>query len=500
MAVISPLAQTFFVNATNYPSGLFLSGLNLFFSAVDSVLPISVGISPVTSTGVPDTTSFLSYSQVTNQASNCYASTDASVPTTFTFPSLVYVPPGEYAIVITTSSVNYQLFIAEVGATQINSTSVITEQPLAGNLFKSMNGTAWTATLDQDLTFQVLTCNFSQSSNTAYARLNSIGVGTGVSTINVTSGGANYSSIPSVTVTPFSNSSYTDTGSGCTAQAVVTSNTVSSIVVLTPGSKYNVPPTITLSGGAPTANATANASLYYVRGDVAKFVYNSSTFANTSVTAKTVQTTYSANVATETSSISVPNNNYYPYTNQRVVTSANNDIILEVDFAGVNPYVSPVLDLSASGVFLYENKVNNVSTNETLSSGGLAAAKYITRKVTLATGMDATDLRVYFDAYKSTADSILVYYKIQAAEDNTPFDSLPWIQMNADPNYTTVPASTSYNDFHEYAFTPSTSPISYTIGTSTFYKYLTFSVKVVFLSSNSSDVPRIKNFRALALA
>jgi hypothetical protein len=64
-------------------------------------------------------------------------------------------------------------------------------------------------------------------------------------------------------------------------------------------------------------------------------------------------------------------------------------------------YVSPTIDTQAFGNLLYENIINNVTTNEHLGreDAGSTAA-YISRMVTLDDNLDAEDLRVYLTAFK----------------------------------------------------------------------------------------------------
>ncbi|HEX3110174.1 MAG TPA: hypothetical protein VHU41_13860, partial [Thermoanaerobaculia bacterium] len=74
-------------------------------------------------------------------------------------------------------------------------------------------------------------------------------VGTGVITINVTSGGSGYSSAPGVSVVGGG-------GSGATATATITGGVVTAITVNTPGSGYTNP-TISFSGGGGGSGAAA---------------------------------------------------------------------------------------------------------------------------------------------------------------------------------------------------------------------------------------------------
>lgn len=165
-----PLAQTFLVQSTG---GAFLSKVDIFFATKDTTLPVTLEIREVVN-GYPGKR-ILPFSRVTlnpnqvNLSSTAVTLTDGSgasypkydTPTTFTFPSPVYVQDnGEYAIVLASDSNNYKVWISQMGDIIPASSRTISEQPYAGVLFKSQNASTWTANQDQDLKFTVYRCKF----------------------------------------------------------------------------------------------------------------------------------------------------------------------------------------------------------------------------------------------------------------------------------------------------------------------------------------------------
>ena len=81
--------------------------------------------------------------------------------TRFTFPSLAYLQPNrEYGITLLSNSDEYNVYIARMGEVDIFSSSqddtgtqtIVSQQPSAGVLFKSQNGSTWTANQFEDLT------------------------------------------------------------------------------------------------------------------------------------------------------------------------------------------------------------------------------------------------------------------------------------------------------------------------------------------------------------
>jgi len=165
-----PLAQTFLVQSKG---GAFLSKVDIFFATKDSKLPVTLQIRDVVN-GYPGKR-ILPFSEVTlkseqvNISSTTVAMTDGSgtnypkydTPTTFTFPSPVYVQDGgEYCIVLASDSSNYKVWISQMGDQIPDSSRTISEQPYAGVLFKSQNASTWTANQDQDLKFTVYRAKF----------------------------------------------------------------------------------------------------------------------------------------------------------------------------------------------------------------------------------------------------------------------------------------------------------------------------------------------------
>ena len=68
------------------------------------------------------------------------------------------------------------------------------------------------------------------------------------------------------------------------------------------------------------------------------------------------------------------------------------------------------------------------------------------------------------------------------------------------PNF----VSTSYNDFRELSFAPgiagaANNTISYTTSSSAFNSFKTFAIKIVMSGSDTTDVPKVRDIRAIAL-
>jgi hypothetical protein len=170
-----PLAQTFMVES---PGGAFLSKVDIFFASKDANMPVTIEIRDVVN-GYPGKR-ILPFSKVSLKPEQVNISSttvplvnfDGSIvntpsyntPTTFTFPSPVYVQDRqEYAIVLSSDSNNYKVWISQMGDRIPGTDRSISEQPYAGVFFKSQNASTWTADQMQDLKFVIYRAKFDTS-------------------------------------------------------------------------------------------------------------------------------------------------------------------------------------------------------------------------------------------------------------------------------------------------------------------------------------------------
>ena len=169
--------------------------------------------------------------------------------------------------------------------------------------------------------------------------------------------------------------------------------------------------------------------------------------------------------------------------------------------------LSPVIDLSRVNFVAVANRLNNIDSESdvyptsdyvamTGKEGDQNAAIYMTKRVTLEN--PATALKVFFSGYRHSTSEIKVLYKILRTDDASNFDDLAWTFFNdtGDPDVST-PSSLTVNDLREYVYTAGVTDDG--IGTA-LDSFIQFSIKVVLQGTNSATPPRVKDFRALALA
>lgn len=163
-----PLAQTFLISKTDYPEGVFLNSVDIYFASKDSVVPVTLQIRP-TVNGYPNASVTVPMTTIVKNPDQINLSDDASAATNFQFNDNVYLAPGEYAIVLIANSLEYEVHVSEVGMTNyspINKGKLIDSQPYLGSFFKSQNAATWTAEQQDDLKFKINVCKF--TTNTDY--------------------------------------------------------------------------------------------------------------------------------------------------------------------------------------------------------------------------------------------------------------------------------------------------------------------------------------------
>ena len=168
-----PLAQTFLVEDSTLEGGVFLTKIDIFFFTKDEEIPVALDVRTVEN-GNP-TQDILPFSKVVKDPEDVFTSTDASKPTSFTFKAPVFLPfRQEHAIVLTSDSNQYKVFISLLGKDAIDaahSGEKISEQPYIGVLFKSQNASTWTPSQYEDLMFKIYRAEFTIPTAASPSRL-----------------------------------------------------------------------------------------------------------------------------------------------------------------------------------------------------------------------------------------------------------------------------------------------------------------------------------------
>ena len=142
---------------------------------------------------------------------------------------------------------------------------------------------------------------------------------------------------------------------------------------------------------------------------------------------------------------------------------------------------------------------NTVSESASGFYNGGSVARYITKRVTLNNGFDATGLTVYVDVNRQPGTKIEVYYKVQNQFDTNNFDSQPYVLMNpllAPGGGLPYTGPTDYVEDTYQALNISYNDI--TTG-SLYTNFNVFAIKVVLTTTDKTAVPFVTSLQAIAL-
>jgi len=209
------------------------------------------------------------------------------------------------------------------------------------------------------------------------------------------------------------------------------------------------------------------------------------------------------------------NDNYIFDTNQMIASQINEtnemgglkSYLTRINMQTMRPNLSPAIDLQRSSWISVMNRINKIDNSSDLASnltfiastepeGDNNAAIYITKKVILEN--PATALKILLAANRPADATIKVMFKILSSEDSLDFDDLPYTFFNiTGTSDLAVNSSLGFNDFQEYVYSAGVTDDG--IG-DPLPEFISFSIKIVMQSTNQAAVPRLSDFRALALA
>ena len=151
--------------------------------------------------------------------------------------------------------------------------------------------------------------------------------------------------------------------------------------------------------------------------------------------------------------------------------------------------------VSANTYALSGNTASIIYHSEDYHSGGNALTRYFTKPINLATGFDARDVTVYFDAIRPNGSNFYVYYKIlSGTSDTVRLEDQPWRLMVQQTSEARI-SDTTYQPFEFH--TAAGRAADATTDTTTTFRM--FAIKIVMSTNDTTYPPTIKNFRAIAL-
>jgi len=514
--IFDPVAQSFKIDN---PEGAHITKIGVYFQSKDTAnnIPIDCEIRPMVN-GYPSSDTIVSgaFKQLTPGDVN--TSSDASAVTYFEFDQPVYLEGNgkEYAMVLRAGTDAYNVWISRVGDLILGSTDKkITKQPTVGSFFKSQNGSTWEPSQWDDLKFDIYRADFETSGtaifhNDAYpSKLlipNPVLFDSGNDEVRV--------------IDPNHGLQVGDTIQleGIDSSASYPLTSVNSIVgdrVITKidGTGF----TFDADSSATASTRTGGHGVYTADNVLMDTIYLSAETATPPGTAVSFQGKFMSGKSLAGSETPYALEGSYGHSMtpfQEYNFDAPRMVASEVlEGVGSNPthsayvkgslttqssWVSPVISAERCSITAINNLIDRqdsaASTNynvpisyigEDDPFGGTSLAKYVTKSVTLEE--DAVGLKVIMAAHRPSGTYLEVYYKTTSGD--TALNDTGWTLAPVD---NVVQTDENPNKYREYR---------YTIGgdNGTLPAFTTFQMKVVMKSTNSSKVPILKDFRAIAL-
>jgi len=502
-----PLAQTFLVNPNQYPQGIVIDSIRVCFKTKDVSSPVTCQIRPVNN-GYPSAAVIYPYAEKTLTPDQVKTTdnpdvTDSTKYTEFKFDVPVLLLPGEHSFVLVSNSNGYECYVAQIGGTDIRTSVKISEQPYTGSLFLSQNGSTWTADQELDIMFSIQKRVFTQSSgigffeadlapysaNTVYDVMQLMSTDATMLNTNISydffaepqSGDAQ----PFLPIIP--NLDYEcDDGYGRRILNTSTGNTTFQVRTTLTTSNPDVSPMIDIT----------RLNLLTIENKV-----NNMELQNTDFIITNQGSSYASNGSV---AFSYATGTVGQGSGAAARAVAEGGIITRIELTnpGTGYITSPTLTISGGG----GSGATAVYNGEDKASGGNSNVRYVTKRVKLAPGFEAGDLRVYMDVYRPPGSGILVYYKLLSDSDPSEFDDNSY-QLMTESSSTLNIISTSKNDFFEVTFAPGTynsgvfnNSINYTSNNGAQYKdFSLFAIKVVMFGTSTVNVPKVSQLRVIAL-
>lgn len=447
-----PIAQTFNVNKDLYPSGIYLKSVDLCFSTKDPSVPVIVQIRP-TVNGFPDSNKVYAYGNSIMSSSNVNAIdeldttispdiTNSAAKTTFIFDPPVYLEPGEHALVVHSTSELYKVYTAARGETDLNTNTVIDEQPYVGEFFRSSNGSTWIPDGQLDLTFALNLLIFEP-------------------TASITT--------PIVKQVKFTIDTIPAAGNPSSGLFGLFESNPDQLSYET----FTIKPYIKDILGTSTKTAIQLTS----GNDI--ITYNNVLFDNTFNLPKSMVLKKS---------------------------DSANTITMEFATSIYDPYVSPIINIQKSAIVLIRNMIDSSETGDTsysqiinnellpipkikdktLLNNAPATMRYITKTITLADKFDAINCKVLLSIHKPSGTNVAVFVKTEPLGSFGKFEEYNYQLMTYNGNN----FSSKDEEFNEMEFNLSENIDPFT----------KFAFKICLFSSDSSVVPQIKDFIGIAIS
>ena len=499
---IDPVAETFLVDKEG---GIFCKSVELYFKSKSATIPVRVTIR-TTLNGVPTQRIVPGADKILYPSSvNTHATAVNSTVFNFDYP--VYLSQDtEYALVITSQSDDYEVWVAEMGGFDVTNVSQrITKQPYNGVFFSSQNASTWTPEQSKDLKFKLNRAKFKTGQTnkitftndvvpTTKLQANALFTTSGSAVIKVLhkNHGLHHSSSRAVitgvvgTGSPqkINNIPITEINGVTHTISAITHDTYS-ITVSTNANASGY------AGGASIkAQGNRHMDLLYpviqnmqVPGTSARFFLKT----YTSRSANGSEVGYGLTGSGDGYEI-LPNRNFYFPVPMAIYSAINEStqgigksFQLTCVMTSTNDALSPVIDMNRLSANSIQNIITSTGGSEEVISGGGEISKYITKKIELAEQADIAT--VFVNVLKPGGSDVELYFR--AVNGDTDINTVAFDKVT--PVGGAIP-------FNETAFQEAQFDVD-PFGINASFSAIQF--KLVLKGTNSSQPPLVKDFRAI---
>ena len=536
------LTQVFKVSVPDGVSGVYLTRIDLFFKKKSSSFGLQVSLVELTN-GLPDVTKVVPNSTVTLSPDQVSVSADATVATSFYFPQIVFLKANyRYAFVLRSlgNSPDYEIWTGLNGKQDITTGNSVSSNPLSESAYFAKNSSTWSEIPNEDIKYKLYRAKFNTANNSQVILKKSPTEIIKLSELSYASG------IPDIRA---GDEVYGITGSAANTAVyakVVSYDNVNNLLYLRQSTGLFTQNNSIMIVRSETENSNLESSgvlALAVVDELHRFPLHSVVpkIGNVTNSLGTVSFEYRGTYLSGTPAIPVKetaNSDWKPVVNQEETDfydknryvlcrsdevaslAGNSSVDIRMTFSSNNDFVSPVIDLKERSIISLRNLIN-ANTDYEDGSYGLANARYISKVITLADGMDAEDLQVYLTAYKPPKTNVQVYAKVWNSEDPDDFDKRAWTLLTQVTSASLYSDPKNPEDYREYEFRiPNTAPVSgaaysplvvdtingdptqYITNNGTFIGFKKYSIKVVLSVDTDDDsylYPRINDIRAIAL-
>jgi hypothetical protein len=520
------LAQAFSVANPGEATGVYLTKIGLFFKKKGNASSIRVSLLEMKN-GFPDRNSVLPNSVVVLNSDAVDVSTDASNETLFEFSQPIFLDATkQYCFAIQSPSPDFTIWGATRGERDVATDKIVNNNPLTESAFYSESNAEYSELPSQDIKFVLYRAKFN-TTNTGIANLRNK---ENIEYLKISKAGVvenliGYSTdkICNLFTPTVEKGKFVDLFKSTDDSYVL-------LVETNSGNTFTAGEDIVLYRETIIDGVTFRTDLLSgVVDSILNYEYHS-VFPRLNIDKKTgtevafslkgavadgdsysLESGYNT-VITEYAERVFPDKSRYmlSYSSENSILS-DPSIQLRTELSTTNEYVAPIIRFDSSHLALLTNIVNNDTTNEN-TRDGLANAKYISRIVTLADGMDAEDIKVYVDAYKPKNTEVHVYGKFQNAEDFSNFDTLDWIELTQVTPENVYSDPKDQTDFREFEYEIPDANKNVTTGifeygdsnlesTGKFIGFKKYSIKIVLTTETDYEFnpPKVTDLRVIAL-